>query len=157
MNSWKVNLLLIVGRGDYGNDVLRTTLNRVHVGNRLVIVPPLPKGPEGRGGVRFYRVSSWLDTSSFRRCSLALLCLLQVALAKIPAGIHRGATRENQFSTLLLSRGAAVGAFSRGDFGSSAGPASLLPLLFRLSMANNNDHTCAAGEQLPLFVRYRAS
>ena len=47
-----------VGRGDYGDDVLRTTLNRVHDGNRLVTVPPLPKGPEGRGGVRFYRASS---------------------------------------------------------------------------------------------------
>ena len=42
-----------VGRGDYGDDVLRTTLNRVHVGNRIFTVPPLPKGPEGRGGVRY--------------------------------------------------------------------------------------------------------
>ena len=42
-----------VGRGDYGDDVLRTTLNRVHDGNRLVTVPPLPEGPEGREGVPY--------------------------------------------------------------------------------------------------------
>ena len=43
----------LVGRGDYGDDVPRKALNRVHVGNRLTNAPLYPKARRGGGGVRY--------------------------------------------------------------------------------------------------------
>ena len=42
-----------VSRGDYRDDILRTTLNHVNLGNRLVTAPLYPKARRGGGGVRY--------------------------------------------------------------------------------------------------------
>ena len=137
MNSWKVNLLLIVGRGDYGNDVLRTTLNRVHDGNRLVTVPPLPKGPEGRGGAYASTELLLRWIWSFRR-SLALLLPSPSRL-----GINTGGNTEGgqQGKITFLHSSSHAGPLVARARGSTldpwlGDPTSLLPLLFWLSICS---------------------